>query len=83
MEKKGVIPSKIIDVNCTVNKTGNKKGMCTFYYCSEPSQLIASMFRKMYLDNTFQSSQMFSSLQDMLGVSVGFDKSDSDFVGTM
>ena len=25
LEKKGVIPSKIIDVKCTVTKTGNKK----------------------------------------------------------
>ena len=81
LEKKGVITSNIVDVNYTVTKTGNKRGMCTFYYCSEPAQLIASMFRRMYLDNTFEKSQKFSSLHDMLVVSVGFDKSDSDFVG--
>jgi len=37
----------------------------------------------MFLDNTFQKSQVFSSLKDMLVVSIGFDKSDSDCVGTM
>ena len=57
--------------------------MCLYYYCSSPSQLIAAMLRRMFLDNTYQKSQEFSSLQDMLVVSIGFDKSDSDFVGTM
>jgi len=41
------------------------------------------MFCRMFLDNTFQKSQVFSSLEDMLVVSIEFDKSDSDFVGMM
>ena len=34
------------------------------------------------MDNTFQESYLFSSLADQTVVSVGFDKSDSDVVGT-
>jgi len=40
------------------------------------------MIKCMLLDNTFQRSQDFSSLVNMILISVGFDKSDSDFVGT-
>jgi len=36
----------------------------------------------MFLDNRFQNSFDFSLLSNMLVVVVGFDKSDSDFVGT-
>ena len=31
MEKEGVIPSKLIDVNCSITKVWNKRGMRTFY----------------------------------------------------
>ena len=40
------------------------------------------MMWRMFLDNTFENSIDFSSLVDMLVVSVGFDKSNSYFVGT-
>ena len=33
MERDGVVPSKIVQVCCTVNKKGNKRAMNTFYYC--------------------------------------------------
>ena len=82
MKKHGVVPSQVIEVCCTTTKKGNKKGMCTFYYCSRPTQLLGNMFRRMFLDNTVEKSIDFSSLEDMLLVAVGFDKSDSDFVGT-
>jgi len=36
----------------------------------------------MFLDNTFEESLAFILLKDMLLVAVGFDKSDSDFMGT-
>ena len=36
----------------------------------------------MFLENMFVGSQSFSSLVDILLVAVGFNKSDSDFVGT-
>jgi len=36
----------------------------------------------MFLDNTYQPSFDFSSMTDTIVISVGFDKSDSDFVGT-
>ena len=36
----------------------------------------------MFMDNTFEDSFTFSSLVDQIIISIGFDKSDSDFVGT-
>ena len=39
------------------------------------------MFRLMFLENNFEESIEFSSLEDMLVVAVGFDKSAADFVG--
>ena len=82
MENDGVIPSKIVQVCCTATKKGNRKTLNTFYYCSHPTKLLANMMRRMFLDNSFEDSIDFCSLSEMLIVSVGFDKSDSDFVGT-
>ena len=31
MECKGVVPSKCVEVDCTITKKGNRRGMCTFY----------------------------------------------------
>ena len=45
-------------------------------------ELLANMMRRMFLNNSFQKSVEISSLVDMLVVSVGFDKSNWDFVGT-
>ena len=72
-ERDGVIPSKVGDVNCTITKAGNKRGICTFYYCSYPAQLPAAMFYRMHLDNACRNSQIFSSLADLLVVLVGFN----------
>ena len=80
MEKEGFIPSKLIDVNCTITKIGNKRGMCTFFYCSRPVELLGLMLRGMFLDNACESGLSFSVLINMLVVTVGFDKSDSDFI---
>ena len=82
MERDGVVPSKIVQVCCTVNKKGNKRGMNTFYYCSRPAQLLENMISRMFMDNSFQESLDFSSMSATIVISVGFDKSDSDFVGT-
>jgi hypothetical protein len=82
MERDGVVPSRTVQVCCTVTKKGNKRAMVTFYYCARPSQLLENMIRRMFMDNTFQESYSFSSLVDQIVISVGFDKSDSDFVGT-
>ena len=56
--------------------------MCTFYYCSRPVELLGLMIRQMFLDNVCKSSLSFSALINMLVVMVGFDRSDSDFIGT-
>ena len=82
MEKHDVVPSTVVEVCCTKTKKGNKKGLCTFYFCSRPTQLLGNILRRMFLDNRFQNSFDFSSLSNMLVAAVGFDKSDSDFVGT-
>ena len=82
MERDGVVPSKMVQVLCTVNKKGIEKGMKIFYYCTSPVQLLANMIKRMFLDNTFQDSQDFSLLINLIIIYIGFDKSDSDFVGT-
>ena len=82
MDRDGVVPSKKNQVCCTVNKKGNKRAMNTFYYCSLPSQLLENMISRMFMDNSFQKSFAFSSMSETILISVGFDKSDSDFVGT-
>ena len=74
IERDGVISSKVGEVNCTITKAGNERGMCTFYYCSHPAQLLAAMFCCMYLDNACRNSQIFSSLANILVVLVGFKK---------
>jgi len=56
--------------------------MNIFYYCTSHVQLLANIIKRMFLDNTFQISQDVSSLINMILISVGFDKSDSDFVRT-
>ena len=81
-EKECVIPSKVVDVDCSITKAGNKRGTCTFYFCERPGNLLEAMIRRMYLDNAYESSQSFSALIEMLVVTVGFDKSDADFIGT-
>ena len=84
MEKQGVVPSRVVEVCCTTTKKGNRKGMCmcTFYFCSRSTQLLGNMLRRMFLDNVTQPSIDFSSVSNAIVVAVGFDKSDSDFVGT-
>ena len=83
IEKEGVIPSTLVSIpDCSITKTGNKRGMCNFYYCTYPLDLLASMLRRMFMDGGFRASQSVSSLLNQLIVTVGFDKSDSDFIGT-
>ena len=82
MECNGVVPSNCVEVNCTITKKGNRRGMCTFYYSTKPTQLLSYMLRRMFLDNTVQDAFEFCSSKDVLVISIGFDKSDSDFVGT-
>ena len=89
MERNGVVPSKIVQIRCTVNKKGNKvnkkgnkKGTNTFCYCTSPIRLLDNMIKRMFLDNTFQDNQDFSPLIDMIVVSVGFDKSYLECIGT-
>ena len=77
MECKGVVPSKCVEVDCTITKKGNRRGMCTFYYSAKPTQLLSYMLRRMFLDNTVQGSFDFLSQKDVLVISIGFDKSDS------
>ena len=56
--------------------------MCTYYYCESPHQLLANMLRRMFLDNSYEDSIVFSSKKNKLAVSIVFNRSDKDFVGT-
>ena len=40
------------------------------------------MIRLAYMEQSMADSFSFSSLKDMIVVSIGFDKSDTDFIGT-
>jgi len=71
LERDGVMPSKVFGVNCTIAKTANNTGIRMFYYCDCPADLPANMCCRMSLDNTFETSQSFSSLFIMLVVAVG------------
>ncbi len=83
VEKDGVVPSKCVVVpDCLITKQGNKRAARNFYYSSCPSSLLCQMLRRLVLDGSSEDSQDFSSLQNMIVVSIGFDKSDSDFIGT-
>ena len=82
-EREGVVPSRVVEVNCTITRKGNRRGMCTYYYCEYPAQLVANMIRRMYLDDAHEDSFSFSSLKDKFVVAIGIDKSDKDLVGTM
>ena len=54
--------------------------MCTYYYCEYPVQLLANMLRHMFLDQSYKNSINFSSMEDKLAISIGFDKSNKDFL---
>ena len=45
LEKDGYIPSSVYNINCIITKAGNKRGMYTFYYSSQPAALLANMLR--------------------------------------
>jgi len=83
IEKEGVVPSTLVSIpDCSITKAGNKRGMCNFYYCKYPLDLLVLMLRRMFMDGGFRASQSVVSLSNQLIVTVGFDKSDSDFIGT-
>ena len=81
MERDGVVQSYVVDVDTVITQLGNRRAMCAFYYSCVPCQLLKNMFRQMFLDNRFELSSTFISLKHMLVVLIGFDKSDSDFIG--
>ena len=82
LERQGVVPSKVVEVNCILTRKGNRRGMCANYYCESPHQLLANMLRRMFLDNSYKDSIVFSSKKNKLAVSIVFNRSDKDFVGT-
>ena len=50
-EKECVIPSKVVDEDCSITKAGNKRGTCTFYFCERPGNLLEATSCCLYLDN--------------------------------
>jgi hypothetical protein len=80
LEKNEVIPSALVSIpDCIITKAGNKRGMCNFYYCIRPSEFLANMINLGRKDGAWRDSLTFSSLVKKVVVTVGFDKSDSDF----
>ncbi len=83
LENLGVVPSKLVVItDCVLTKKGNKRGNRNFYFSSSPTTLLGLMLRRLVLDGTMEESFLFSSLENKIVVAIGFDKSDSDFVGT-
>ena len=68
--------------NVKIQKFPSEALKDTFSYCSRPSQLLENTISRMFMDNSFQESLDFSLMSETIVISVGFDKSDSDFVGT-
>ena len=82
MERQRVVPSKVVEVNYTITHKGDMRGMCTYYYCEHPTQLLANMFCRMFLAGAYEESVSFSSMENELAVLIGFNMSDKDSVGT-
>ena len=81
-EREGVVPSRVVKVNCTITQKGKQRGLYTYYYCEYPAQLLANMIRQIFLDNAYKESFSFSSMMEKLVVSIGIDKSDKDLIAT-
>ena len=82
MERKGFVSFKVVEVNCTITRKGNRRGMCTYYYRVYPIQPLATMFGLIFLDDAYEESFSFHSLKNKLLVSIGFNKSHKVFWGT-
>ena len=80
-EREGFVPSWVIEVNYILTQKGNRRGICRYYYCEYPAQLLANMITRMYLDHTYEKSFTFSSLTHVIVIAIGIDKSDKDLVG--
>ena len=83
LEKQGVVPVKVVEVNCTITNKGNRRGMCTYHYVGELGHLLEAMIARPILDGTFLDSIDISSLPDTVIVAVGIDKSENDLAGTI
>ena len=81
-KKEGVIPSRVVEVNCTITLKGNRRGMCSYHFCKYPMQLLVDMIWRLFLDDVWEDSITFCILENKLVVVVGIDKSDKDLVGT-
>ena len=67
IEKQSVICSKLVKVtDMVITKSGNKRGVRNFYYCTRPCDLLAQILRKLFMEGSFEESSTFSSLVNKL-----------------
>ena len=65
-----------------ITKSGRKRGVCNFYYVSCPSALLGLILRQALNKESCEASETFSLMKDMIAITIGFDESDIDFIGT-
>ena len=79
-EKAGVIRSRVVELDCVLTRTCNRRGMRTYYYCENPMQLIMNMLQACVISGEFMNSNMFCGYSNQIFVALGGDKSDNDYV---
>ena len=82
-ERSGVIPCRVYEMNCLLNKKLNKRNMCTFFFCENVGQLLADMQRSTFKAGEHEDSVTFSSMENKLISSIGIDKGGNNLLATM
>ena len=82
-ERTCVIPCRVYEMNCLLNKKLNKRNMCTFFFCENTGQLLADMQRSTFQAGEHENSFTFSSLENKLVSSIGVDKGGNNLLATI
>ena len=82
-ERVGVIPCRVFEMNCLLNKKLNKRDMCTFFFCENTGQLLADLQRSTFVSGEYENSCSFSCLKNKLVSSIGMDKGGNNLLATM
>ena len=82
-DKAGAIRVRVIELDCVITRTNNRRGMRNFYFSVNPMQLVMNMLRACILSGNFQNSIEFCKFADQIFVALGGDKSDNDYVFVM
>ena len=70
-EKVGVVRSRVVELDYGITRAGNRWGMCTYYYCENPIQLIMNMLQACIVNRDFQNSSKLCRHSDTIFVAPG------------